>query len=255
MTHGRSEFRPVPVWSLGLDPIDRHLPDAGLVRHGLHDIAPHKYGDNPAAMGFALALAQRRLNIIGEMRPLLWCRIETEAREYGNVYGHGLETLGFPRQRFLTVTLKKPVSLYWTMEEALKSGCLAAVIGDAAPQHDTLTTTRRLSLAAAEGKSSGLLVFIRNYDGPTSSMSRWQVAAAQSQAPPFDLKAPGYPAWHLSLTRIRSGKPGQWTVNWQKHHASHHFTLAPGFSGGTLHQESSENQGPYATSEPALRTG
>ena len=251
----RSELRPLPLWSLGLNAIDRNLPETGLNRYGLHDIAPHKYGDTPAAMAFALALAQRRLSINGEKRPILWCRTETESREYGNLYGHGLETLGLPRQRFLTVTLKKPVSLYWTMEEALKSVCLAAVIGDAAPQHDTLTTTRRLSLAAAQGKSAGLLVFIRNYEGATVSMSRWQVATAPSRASPFDIKAPGFPAWHLTLTRIRSGKPGQWTVNWQKHHATYHFTLASELSGGALHPGTPQITGSSATPESALRTG
>ena len=253
--YSRSERRTGPRWCFGLEAIDRNLPETGLARAGLHDIAPHKYGDNPAAMAFALALAHGRLQVIGEKRPLLWCRIETEVREHGNLYGHGLETLGLSRQRFLTVTLKKPVSLYWTMEEALKSGCLAAVIGDAAPQHETLTTTRRLSLAAAQGKSAGLLVFIRNYEGSTSSASRWQVATAPSQAPPLDGKSPGSPSWHLVLNRIRSGKPGQWTVNWQKHHATHHFTLAPGLSGGALYPGTPEIARPHPTPEPALRAG
>ncbi|MCB1379727.1 MAG: hypothetical protein KDK89_15380, partial [Alphaproteobacteria bacterium] len=52
---GGSQRRGQP-WRLGLAEIDRHLPEAGLPRHGLHDIAPLAYGDMPAAMGFALAL-------------------------------------------------------------------------------------------------------------------------------------------------------------------------------------------------------
>ena len=253
--YSRSERHPTPHWGFGLEAIDQNLPTTGLARAGLHDIAPHKYGDNPATMGFALALAHGRLHMAGEKRPLLWCRIETEVREYGNLYGHGLESLGLSRQRFLTVTLKKPVSLYWTMEEALKSGCLAAVIGDAAPQHETLTTTRRLSLAAAQGKSAGILVFIQNYLGATASASRWQVGTAPSQPLLYDSKSPGSPSWHLSLSRIRSGKPGQWTVNWQKHHATHHFTLVPGLSGGALHPGTPEIAGTHPAPEFTLRAG
>ena len=64
-------------------------------------------------------------------RLLLWCRLQAQEREHGRLYGHGLERLGLPRHRFLTVSLKKPAELLWTMEEALKSGSVAAVIGDA----------------------------------------------------------------------------------------------------------------------------
>jgi protein ImuA len=86
-------------WTMGLAEIDRHLPAQGLLRSGLHDVSPRAYGDLPAAMGFALALALRRLGDAQERRPLLWCRLKTAEREYGRLYGHGLERLGLPRQR------------------------------------------------------------------------------------------------------------------------------------------------------------
>ena len=112
-------------------------------------------------MGFALALALRRLADAQERRPLLWCRLAAHEREYGRLYGHGLERLGLPRHRFVTITLKKPAGLLWTMEEALKSGAVAAVIGDADAAHADLTVTRRLSLAAAAGKSAAILTFAK----------------------------------------------------------------------------------------------
>ncbi len=106
------------AWTTGLAGIDAHLPAQGLCRAGLHDVTPRSYGDMPAAMGFALALAVRRLADPAERRPLLWCRLARSEREYGRLYGHGLERLGLPRRRFVTVTLDKPVALLWTMEEA-----------------------------------------------------------------------------------------------------------------------------------------
>lgn len=236
------------IWGLGLETIDRNLPEGGLACSGLHDVAPAAYGDFPAACGFALALAVRRLGEARERRPVLWCRLETEQREYGNSFGHGVAQMGVPRQRFLSISLRKPVALLWTMEEALKSGCLSVVLGDVAAQHVDLTASRRLALAGQAGRASGIMVLTRYHNDSSASISRWCIATLPSQAP-------GSPTWDVSLTRIRSGRPGQWRLNWQKDHASSRFTLVPGFSGGALHPGAAEAAGPGTAGEPALRAG
>jgi protein ImuA len=255
--------KPFDPWQFGVAAVDAHLPEQGLSRHALHDLAPERYGDTPATMGFALALAIRRLNGDQKQRPILWCRSAIECLEHGKLYGHGLERLGLSREKLLVLSLKKQVSLFWTMEEALKSGCFSTVISDAASQHTDLTITRRLSLSGGEGRSSGLLVFNRNHREATASFSRWQVATAQS--PPLSLEpgAPGYPAWAVTLSRIRGGRPGQWTLLWHphsqlstvSHHASHHFSLVPGISGRALSQGTAEAGFAPAAERPALRTG
>ncbi len=240
-------------WTLGLPVIENHLAPRGLARHAIHDVAPQAYGDMPAAMGFALALALRRLADLSERRPLLWCRLAREEREYGRLYGHGLETLGLARSRFLTVTLRKPGGLLWTMEEALKSGALALVIADADPKHANLTSTRRLSLAAHSGKSAGLLVFSKPQPGPTASHTRWLAATSKSRGPPYDMQAPGDPAWDIELTRARSGRPGAWTVEWR--HAAHRFDLVSGVSRGTVHPWTDEGGKVPAAERHALHAG
>ncbi len=240
-------------WTFGIPAIDSHLASGGLITTGLHDIAPRDYGDMPAAMGFAVALAIRRLSDGLEHRPLLWCRLAYEEREYGRLYGHGLETLGLARPRFLTVTVKKPAALLWVMEEALKSGALALVIADTNPKHANLTATRRLSLAAQAGKSAGLMVFEKPNPGATSSYTRWIAAAGASQGPPSGTSAPGNPAWAIELTRARGGRPGAWTVEW--HNATHRFDLVPGLSRGTLHPWSDEVGKITSDSGAALRAG
>jgi protein ImuA len=245
-------------WALGLAEVDRCLPAEGLAVAGLHDITPNAYGDFPAACGFALALAVRRLAEAQERRPVLWCRLETEQREYGYCFGHGVTGLGVPRARFLTLSLRHPVALLWTFEEALKSGCLSVVLGDVAVQYADLTATRRLALAGQAGKASGLAVLTRNYPGSTASVSRWCVATSRStpvQSAQPETHAPGPPAWAVSLTRIRGGRPGSWLLNWQKDHASARFTLVPGFSGGALHPGAAEEAGPRAATQSALRAG
>jgi protein ImuA len=240
---------------LGVAAVDRHLPDEGLMRHGLHDVAPDSYGDTSAAMGFVLALAIKRLTLAGERRPLLWCRLRREAQEHGALYGHGAEALGLSRQRLLTVTLPKPASMFWTLEEALKSGALAAVIGDADETKTDLTITRRLSLAAHAGKAAGLLLFTRQHTGATASMSRWLVKSVPSPKGSHAVGV-GPPAWDVSLTRIRGGKPGHWTLSWYpQEHAPHHFTLVSSLPRGTFHPYAEKNAQARGSTVTALRAG
>jgi protein ImuA len=240
-------------WNFALPAIDAHLPASGLARTGLHDVAPDSYGDMPAVAGFATALAIRRLQDAGERRLLLWCRLAREEREYGRLYGHGLETLGLSRRRFLTVTLKKPLAVLWTAEEALKSGALALVIADADPRHIDLTMTRRLALAAEAGKAAGLLLLSQRFAGSTASHSRWTVAATRSQPPPYEPQAPGAPAFTLELLRARGGRPGAWTVEWQN--ASHRFALVSGIRDRALHPWTDESEALAAAPGHAILAG
>jgi protein ImuA len=246
---------PVPVpgqaWSFGLAEIDCHLPQGGLAANGVHEIAPAAHGDLPAAMGFAAALAVRRVQgSPADERPLLWCRLAGETREWGRLYGHGLEALGLPRHRLLTVTLNKLPAVLWTLEEALKCTGLAGVIADVGRGLD-LTAVRRLMLAASQGGTPALLVFPTPPHGGTGGRTRWIIAAESSVPPPFDEKAPGLPAWDVRLVRCRGGKPGQWSVEWS--HATHGFALAPTVSSRTADRR---NASPgEALVEPAAGAG
>jgi protein ImuA len=249
--------RPAPVaaqgWGLGLAEIDRHLPQPGLAADGVHEIAPAAYGDMPAALGFAAALTVRRLaGEPADARPVLWCRLSAGAREWGRIYGHGLEALGFPRHRFLTATLSKPDAILWTIEEALKSAALAGVVADVGTGLD-LTAVRRLMLAANAGQTPGLLLFPAPPRGGTAARTRWSVAAGPSAAPPFDDKAPGRPAWNLRLVRCRGGRPGEWFVEWS--HATHRFALASAVSGRTADPGHPGDDIDGAIDEPAAGAG
>jgi protein ImuA len=251
-------------WQFGVAAVDAHLPEQGLARHGLHDLAPVRYGDTPATLGFALSLAIRRFAVDRRKRPILWCRSAIECREHGKLYGHGAEHLGLARENLLVLVLKKQISLFWTMEEALKSGCFSSVMSDAASQHTDLTITRRLSLSATEGRSAGLLVFNRNHESATASTSRWQVATSPSPPPALEPQAPGHPAWAVTLSRIRGGRPGHWTLLWHpqhnskpspSHHASHHFSLVSGVPDRALSPGAVQAEPAHAAPGLALRTG
>lgn len=259
---GRARTERAP-WTFGVAAVDGHLPERGLPLFALHDVAPQHVGDGPAAMGFALALARLGLSSHAKRKPILWCRIETEQREQGRLYGHGLAQMGVSRQHFLTLTLRHPKTLFWVLEESLKSQCLSVVIGDAVTQQMSLTISRRLALAAAEGKTTGVLVLNRNYFDATASASRWCIATLPSRPHPHDARAPGLPAWEVALTRIRGGRPGHWPLTWNPpstrtmtHDTTPpHFSLVPGFSGGAFSARPPEAAAADATAEPALRAG
>lgn len=233
---------PAEAWRIGLADIDRHLPETGLAPAGLHEIAPASHPDMAAAMGFALALAARRADLAPG--PVLWLGLAGREREFGRPYGHGLKGLGLSRARFMLARLKKPADLVWAMEEALRAKALALVIAEAPEQAADLTISRRLSLAAAEGATPGLLLSPKPLQGATAGATRWQVAARPSRPPEYDPLSPGAPCWGVELTRCRGGKPGQWNVEWQ--HAAHHFGLVSGIPDRALpaHEPAHRPAGP-----------
>lgn len=219
------------TWNLGVPEIDARLPPQGLAPAAVHEIAAEGYADTPAAMGFAASLGIRRLSMADSAsRPLLWARLCHANGEWGRLYGHGLARLGLPRDRLLTVSLRRPQSLLWTVEEALKSGSLALIIADTDRHAFDLTAARRLSLAAKAGSTPALLLFPHGLSGGTAALTRWSVRANPSSPPFFDAGAPGPPSWVLALVRCRAGRPGVWSVEWD--HATHRFSLVAPLSGG-----------------------
>jgi protein ImuA len=242
-------------WELGSHSLDRHLPPQGLALNALHEVMAGSYADTPAAMGFALCLAIRRLGLRERStRPLLWCRLCRGNAEWGRLYGHGLLAFGLPRERFLTLSVRKPSAMLWTVEEALRSGVLSAVIAEIGGRAFNFTFARRLSLAAEAGSTPGILVFSHLLSGATAALSRWQVRARASIPPPLDDHAPGSPAWNLVLQRCRGGRPGEWSVEWS--HATHSFSLVASVPSGTA-ESRLEAPRPFTFERtgPGLRAG
>ncbi len=244
-------------WITGLAGIDAHLPAGGLELHGAHEVVGRSCGDAPAALGFAAALAARRLLSLKpeDRRPVLWVRALGEVSEYGRLYGHGLARFGLTHDRLLTVSLRKPAAVLWTIEEALRSRAVSMVVCDGDHDRFGLTATRRAMLAAQEGETPCLMVFTGPRDGATAARTRWLVAPAPSIPPPYDATAPGNPAWRLELTRSRGSRPGAWTVDW--HHATHRFSLVSPSAGRTA-ETGTDGEGPVepaAVGARAVRAG
>src|SRR5580693_8392610 len=81
-------LRAVRALPLGVEAIDRHLPQGGLGCGGLHEIVPEA-GATPAAFGFLAALLAR----ISGTHPLFLVLPAYGLRDYGRPYGHGIRAL------------------------------------------------------------------------------------------------------------------------------------------------------------------
>ena len=155
----------------------------GLADDALHEIAPAEPADGAAAMGFALALAARFLSrrpsaglVIGE---------GFAAHETGALYGPGLVAHGLPLSRLVFVHAPDANAAFWAMEEALKSGGPAAVVGEIwSLKGYSLAASRRLLLAARKGRTPALLVLASAYGQAerlsSAAETRFEIAALPS---------------------------------------------------------------------------
>jgi len=231
--------RPGVVLPVGAPEIDAALPGGGLPRACLHEVMA---GDgSTAAAGFAAVLLAR---LAGRDGTVVWCR--RGGRGPGSephrwrLYGGGLMAFGLDLRRLLVVHADGERGILWAMEEALRSGAVAAVLGElAAPPP---IARRRLQLAAETGGGAALL--LRPFGaaaGTGGTGSRWRVGAAPS--PPGLSRLPGPPfppfhtwegetgipekggaRWRVELVRCRGAVPAAWLVEWCD--ATHRLAVA-----------------------------
>jgi protein ImuA len=182
----------------------------GLKDDALHEITPAQAPDGAAAMGFALALAVRFLSrhrasalIIGE---------GFAAEESGALYGPGLVAYGLPLSRLVFVRAPDAALAFWAMEEALKCGAPAAVVGEIWNLKGySLAVSRRLLLAARKGKVPALLILASAYGQAerlsSAAETRFEIAAAPSRRIPAaaDPDLPGPFACGVRLVKARLG--------------------------------------------------
>ena len=198
--------------ALALDP----ALGGGLSGDGLHEIAPAQQSDGAAALGFALALGARFLAAAPPNASALLISDDFCAREMGALYGPGLAGLGLAMERLAIVRAPDAPALLWAMEEALKSGAPAFILGElwGGARHYGLTASRRLLLAARAGGAPALLVhggaFGRASDLSSAAETRFEIAGAPSAQTPSAggrLPLPGPPAFAVRLLKARL-RPG-----------------------------------------------
>jgi protein ImuA len=150
-------------------------PAIGVVRGRVHEVC------GPSRRALAVMLAARAAG------PVLWA-YPAWRREH--LYPPGLAAFLDPA-RLIRAACPKPLDLLWTVEEALRSGAVGAVVAELeAPP--ALTPVRRLQLAAEAG-GGRVTAFLLTPDtgGAPGVESRWHAAPR-----------PGG-GWHLRRLRAR----------------------------------------------------
>ncbi len=170
------------------------------------------------AAGFALAQVPRGGRI-------LWIQERLVALETGRPFGEACERFGCNIERLVLACSRNTADLLWAMEEGLRCGSLAAIIGEAwgNPRALDFTATKRLAMRA---ERQGVPVFLLRYNAQadlSAARQRWNVRSLPSAPHPYDAKAPGAPRWQGELFRARDTRPGVWAVEYDR--AAHRLDL------------------------------
>ena len=128
----------------GLAALDSCLPKGGLAAAALHEVVPQTQTELPAAFGFMVACLSR----LPQTHPLIFVTPGYEQREYGRLYGHGLNGLGLDPHRLIVVETAHRKETLWAMAEALRSAAPQAVAGMI--DRLDLKTSQKLHLAAMD---------------------------------------------------------------------------------------------------------
>jgi protein ImuA len=141
---------------------------------------------------------------------VLWPFVKTTPA-FGLPYAPGLKFFGLDPSRIVFVRCASARDCLWAMEEGLRLGGIAAVLGARAKAMD-LTASRRLQLAAEQAATPVFL--LRNYNDSASSaaVTRWRVSPAPSSRDEFGFTKNA--RFRVALEYARGGKPGEWVMEW-----------------------------------------
>jgi protein ImuA len=206
----RPSARAIGAHPFGVPALDRHLPEGGLARGALHDIA----GGGPDAIHAAAAtlFIAGILGRLGGAMPIVWCAGTQD------LFPPGLVCAGLDPARILHTNTgalsgapdEKTTLL--VMEEALRHPGLAAVVGELTRL--PMVASRRLTLAAE--KSGVMAIALRRRregrpaeEGLNAAATRWCVTPHPSAGGSAML---GRATWKIALTRCRGGEPAEWIM-------------------------------------------
>tara|TARA_R110000868_G_scaffold125939_3_gene332333 strand:+ start:130 stop:999 length:870 start_codon:yes stop_codon:yes gene_type:complete len=214
------------VIDLGTSGMAAMLSGGGLACGALHEVRASDYRDMSASISFAAALAVLCARTFPGA-PILWCEGSQSPFDVGRLYGPGLAAFGLDPARLILVSPSSAVDLLWTMEEALRLGVFAAVIGeiDGRAAALTLTATRRLHLAAEASGRPALLLTGHSSAGTSATATRWCVTSSPSRTLSNNASLVGRIGWRIRLERCRASQTGTltaasdraWRVEWDAH--------------------------------------
>lgn len=196
--------------TFGIEEVDGRLAGGGLLP-ALHEAAAASPapGDDAAATLFLAALAARFSRARdGGQGQVLWALARRD------LFAPGLAQAGLRPERLLYAECRNDAEVLAVVEEGVRHGGLAAVIGEVGRAE--LAATRRLQLAAEDQGIPALLLRRWRKAGadplgpPSAAMTRWRIACAPSAPPAFP--GIGRARWRVALARQRGGPGHEWIL-------------------------------------------
>lgn len=199
-------YKPYPGGAMdaGLGPIKEAFPNASFPVGAVHEFLPERPEDAASTSGFMAGLLASLMSCNGTV---LWI---SSSR---TLFPPALISFGIQPEQVIFIDTPKEKEVKWAMEEALKCGALAAVVGEM--RELDFTFSRRLQLAVEHSQVTGFVVRPQGRKlNPTACVSRWKISSLPSE-PVDDLPGVGFPQWKVELLRVRNGKPGTWEIKWE----------------------------------------
>lgn len=198
------------VLPLGVEAVDARIAGGGLSVKALHEAAPAsaELSDDAAATLFLAGLAARRSRQAAGRPMVLW------ALSRRDLFAPGLAQAGLSPDHLIHAECRGDEEVLAVMEEGLRHGGLAAVVGEVG--RCAMAPARRLQLAAEEGGTTALMLrrWRRAGRDPLGELSpavtRWRVGSAPSA--PLPVKGVGRACWRVELARQRGGEGGDWIL-------------------------------------------
>ena len=194
--HGQA---PRGVLPFGVAALDASLPEGGLLRGALHEVAGGGQGmlDASCATLFAAGILAR---CPGQV---LWCLTKAD------LFAPALAQAGLDPDRVIYVEAADDKAVMACFEDGLRHGGLGGVVAEVARL--SMIASRRLQLAAERTGTLGIAVrrWRRPADAvdfgqPTAAVTRWRISALPSA--PLPVPGVGRARWLVELIRNRAGE-------------------------------------------------
>lgn len=199
MTHNRSV-------ETGLGPVHHAFP-YGVFPVGIHEFVSQEPEEAAATTGFMAGLISK---LVRNDRTCLWIGNRRK------IFPPGLHYFGVNPERIIFVEAVRNADLVWMLEQALRCEALGLVIGEMADMDPG--QARRLQLTVEQCRVS---CFLHRYRPRIASASyavcRWRVKPLPGHTEE-GLPGVGFPAWEVSLDKVRNGYPGSWKLQWVGDH-------------------------------------
>jgi protein ImuA len=187
--------------NIELEPLKDAFPNGTFPLGAIHEFLSSRVEDSAATSGFISGLLASLMRNSGTA---IWI---SSSR---TLFPPALKSMGLEPDRFIFLDLQKEKDILWAMDEALKCGALAAVVGEV--REIDFTMSRRLQLAVEQSKVTGFI--LRNNFrklNTTACVSRWKITPLPSESINA-LPGIGFPKWRVELLRMRNGKSGVWDI-------------------------------------------